>query len=141
VKTHLAMFAAACVALVPANIAVAKTTRLQTVNITDRHMSLEGGEARLYRINDARRNYCRIELIHLGETGRWIYVFDFGPKLFAAERTAYSYNAYFTDPVRNETVTERTTLQSTEGRAKLSKDFEEAKTFFDPLRLAKCSRR
>jgi len=131
--------AAAGIALLPANIIVAKTTRLQTVNITDRHMSLEGGEARLYRVNDRRGRYCRIEVIHLGETGRWTYVFDFGPRLFAAQRTAYSYNGYFTDPDRKETVTERMTLRTAEGRNKLAKDFEESKTFFDARRLAKCS--
>lgn len=133
------MVGAICVAIVPANIAMAKSTRLQTVNITDRHMSLEGGEARLYRIHEARRKYCRIEVIHLGEMGKWIYVFDFGPKLFAAERRQYSYNAYFTSPDRKETLTERTTLKSAEGRTKLSKDFEVYKTFFDARWLTKCS--
>ena len=131
--------AVACVAFMPANVAVAKATRLQTVNITDRHMSLEGGEARLYRIHEAPRKYCRIEVIHLGEMGKWIYVFDFGPKLFAAERRAYSYNGYFTDPDRKETLTERTTLKTAEGRTKLSKDFEEYRTFFSARRLAACS--
>jgi len=93
----------------------------------------------LYRVSDARRTYCRIEVIHLGEVGRLIEVFDFGPKLFAAERTEYRYNEYFTDPALEETVAERTTLKSSEGRTMLSQDFEEARTFFDAHRLAKCS--
>ena len=134
------LFGAICAVLAPTGIAIAKSTRLQTVNITDRHMSLEGGEARLYRVSETGRRFCRIEVIHLGETGQWIYVFDFGSKLFAAERRAISYNGYFTDPNRKETLTERTTLKSPEGRAKLSKGFEESRTFFDARRLAKCSR-
>jgi hypothetical protein len=101
-------------------------------------MSLEGGEARLYRIHDPQRIFCRIEVIHLGEMGRWVYVFDFAPNLFAAERKAYSYNGYFTDSNRKETLTERTTLKSAEGRTNLSKDFEEYKAFFNARGLAAC---
>ncbi len=137
-KILVYLVGAICAALAPTDVAIAKSTRLQTVNITDRHMSLEGGEARLYRVSETGRRFCRIEVIHLGEMGQWIYVFDFGPTLFAAERRAISYNGYFTDPDRKETLTERTTLESAEGRTTLSKDFAESKTFFDARRLAKC---
>ena len=134
-------FVVGCVALMMTSSAIARTTRLQTVNITDRQMSLEGGEARLYRIHEARRSYCRIELIHLGEMGKWVEVFDFGPELIAAERRRYSYNGYFTDPVIQETLAERTTLRSAEGRAELSKAFEEYKGFFRAPLIAKCQGR
>lgn len=135
------ILAAVCANLVMASPAIARTTRLQTVNITDRQMSLEGGEARLYRIQEARRSYCRIELIHMGEMGKWVEVFDFGPKLIAAERRQYSYNAYFTDPVIQETLTQRTTLRSAEGRPELSKAFEEYKSIFRAPLIAKCQGR
>ena len=135
------ILAAVCADLVMVSPAIARTTRLQTVNITDRQMSLEGGEARLYRIQEARQSYCRIELIHMGEMGKWVEVFDFGPKLIAAERRQYSYNGYFADPVIQETLTERTTLRSAEGRAELSKAFEEYKSIFRAPLIAKCQGR
>lgn len=127
-------------ALVMADVAVAKTTRLQTVNLNDKLMSMEGGEARLYRVTNANGAFCRIEAIHYGETGKAIYVFDFAAKLFAAERRKYKYNLpiYMTSDAK-ETLSERTTLASSEGREALTKEFEEYKTFFDARQLAKCS--
>jgi hypothetical protein len=141
VRIRSCILAAVSATLMPANPAVARTTRLQTVDITDRQLSLEGGEARLDRIHEARRSYCRIELIHLGEMGKWVEVFDFGPKLIAAERRRYSYNGHITDPVIQETLTERTTLRSAGGRADLSKAFDEYKTFFRAPLIAKCQGR
>ena len=137
-RLQVHLFACAFGALVLADPAAAKTARLQTVTITDRHLSLEGGEARLYRIHEDQRRYCRIEVIHLGEMGRRTDVFDFGPKLMWAERRKYRYSAYFTDPNRKDELAERTTWGSAAARTELRKDFEEAKTFFDARRLASC---
>ena len=128
------------IALVSANIAVAKTTRLQTVDLTDRQLSLEGGEARLYLVSEAKRQFCRIEVIHFGETGKAIYVFDFAAKLFGAERREYHYSgSIYRDSNVEAILTERTTLASRKGRTMLTKEFEEKKSFFDARQLANCS--
>lgn len=138
-KVFSCIFGALCAALAPASIASAKTTRLQTVNITERQLSLEGGEAILYRVDDGKRRFCRIEVIHYGETGKAIYVFDFAAKLFGSERREYHYSASIYDGSNYEAIlTERTTLASRNGRKTLPNDFVESKAFFDARQLAKC---
>jgi hypothetical protein len=140
-RTLLYICGVVCFALVPTDIAVAKLTRLQTVNLTGmkEFMSTEGGEARLYRTGDVKHGVCRIEAYHFGEMGKAIYVFDFGSKLYAAERREYRYNAFFyTTRNLKVTLTERTTLASLEGRNSLPKDFEAYKALFEARKLAEC---
>lgn len=138
-KLHL-LVCGAIIVLAPVSFAFAKAVRLQTVNLNDRQMSTEGGEARLYRVKDAGRTFCRIEAIHYGETGKAIYVFDFGAKLFAAERREYRYDLpNYMDPGAKQTLTARTTLASREGRDSLPKDFAEYQSFFDARRLVRCA--
>jgi hypothetical protein len=135
------MCGAAWAMLVP-TAAISETTRLQTVDLSDRNMSAEGGEARLYRVTDAIGRHCRIEAVHFGETGRATYVFDFASKLNAAERREYRYDApIHVNPNARQSLTESITLASPEGRKQLETDFEEYRSFFDPLQLSKCGGR
>ena len=141
-KAHLCICGLVCSALVPTGVAVAKSTLLQTVDLTDMSMSTEGGEARLYRTGDLKHGVCRIEAVHFGEIGKAIYVFDFGSKLYAAERSEYRYDLpIHTSTNLKATLTEKTTLASREGRKTLLKDLETYKALFDARKLARCSGR
>ena len=133
---------AICSALVLAGPAAAKSTVLQIVDLTELAMSTEGGEATLYRVNKVKHAVCRIEAIHLGETGKMIQVFDFGSKLYAAEQREYRYKAPLSiDPKAEPILAKTLTLTSEEGQKTLPKDFETFKALFDPTQLAKCVER
>ena len=127
-------------ALLLADAAVAKMTVLQIVDLTGMAMSTEGGEATLYRDNDAVGRVCKIEAIHYGETGRTILVFEFGSKLLTAEATEYRYKTPLNvNPNAKLILSKKTTLASRDGRESLSKEFETYKSLFDAGSLAKCS--
>jgi len=133
---------AICSALVLAGTAVAKSTVLQIVDLSELSMSTEGGEATLYRVNKVKHAVCRIEAIHLGETGKMIQVFDFGSKLYAAEQREYRYKAPLSVDSKAEPIlAKKITLTSEEGKQSLPKDFETYKALFDPSQLAKCVER
>jgi hypothetical protein len=115
---------------------------LQTVDLTDKEMSAEGGEATLYRITTAKGAYCRIEAIHYGETGKAVYGFAFNPRLFSAVKREYAYDPPdFTAPNLKVRLARTETLKTKVGAATLPSDFKEYRSFFDPRQLAKCSRR
>lgn len=131
---------AAGAALLLAGSAVAKMTVLQIVDLTEAGMSTEGGEATLYRDNDAVGLVCKIEAIHYGETGRSILVFEFGSRLMTAEATEYRYKTPISvNPKAKLILNKKTTLSSREGREFLTKEFETYKSLFDAGNLAKCS--
>ncbi len=134
-KLSLYMCGAICSALTLAGTAAAKSTVLQIVDLSEMAMSTEGGEATLYRVNKVKHAVCRIEAIHLGETGKMIQVFDFGSKLYAAEQREYRYKA---DAKAEPILAKKITLTSEEGKTSLPKDFETYKAMFDPAQLAKC---
>ena len=127
-------------ALLLAEAAVAKMTVLQIVDLTEAGMSTEGGEATLYRDNDAVGVVCKIEAIHYGETGRSILVFEFGSKLITAEANEYRYKTPLSvNPKAKLILSKKTTLSSRQGRESLTKEFETYKSLFDANNLAKCS--
>ena len=127
-------------ALLLAQAAVAKMTVLQIVDLTEAGMSTEGGEATLYRDNDAVGVVCKIEAIHYGETGRSILVFEFGSKLITAEVNEYRYKTPLSvNPKAKLILSKKTTLSSRQGRESLTKEFETYKSLFDANNLAKCS--
>lgn len=129
-------------ALLLPSTAAAQWTVLQVVDLTELGMSTEGGEATLYRVPDALGAACKIEVIHFGETGKSISVFEFGRKLVAAETREYRYKVpLYVDAKAKPILTAKVTLASPKGREALPKEFEAYKSTFDPNQLAKCSGR
>ncbi len=134
------VFAALALAISVAAPATAKSIVLQTVNLNDREMSTEGGEATLYRVTSAKGAYCRIEAIHYGETGKAVLGFAFNPRLFSAVMRQYRYNLpIYWDGGGKVASVHTVTLETKEGAAHLPADFKEYLTFFDGRQLAKCS--
>jgi len=134
--------AALALSLLAAGPAFAKSVTLETVDLTARGMSTEGGEAKLYRVTTSNGAYCRIQVIHYGETGKATYAFAFNPRLFSAVMRDYDYS----QPIHAEgeikvTLARSETLRTKNGSATLRAAFKEYRSFFDPRQLAKCSRR
>jgi len=128
-------------ALLVTDIAVAQMAILQIVDLTDRAMSTEGGEATLYRVKFTKPTVCKIDVIHYGKTGRSILEFEFGSKLLAAEAREYHYDKPLTEnPKAKAVLSKKITLVSREGRQSLPKEFETYKALFDANNLAKCAR-
>ena len=140
------MKAYACAALglgiLAAEPSSAKSITLQAVNLNDKEMSAEGGEATLYRVITAKGAYCRIEAVHYGETGKAVYGFAFKRRLFSAVRREYHYDpSDFTAPNLKIELADTQTLETKAGSATLPTAFKEYRSFFDVRQLAKCSGR
>jgi hypothetical protein len=141
-KRALHLCAALCLTNLSAASFAAKPVILQTVDLNDKNMSAQGGEAKLYRITTAKGSYCRIEAIHYGETGKALYGFAFNRRLFSAVRREYHYDpADFTAPNLKIELADTQTLETKKGSATLPTAFKEYRSFFDPRQLARCSRR
>ena len=120
----------------------AKSVTLQTVDLNDKDMSAEGGEATLYRVSIGKSVYCRIEAIHYGETGKAIYGFAFNPRLFSAVRREYQYEQpIYIDPGAKQTLTSTETLKTKEGSTTLPVAFREYRSFFEARNMSRCLRR
>ena len=126
-------------ALLITGAAVAQMTVIQVVDLSDKGLSTEGGEATLYRVKNSNPKLCKIDVIHYGEEGRSILEFEFGTKLRAAEAREYRYKVPLAvDPKAKPKLTKKTTMASRAGRESLQKEFETYKALFDPDDLAKC---
>jgi hypothetical protein len=124
-------------AIAAANRAVA----LQTVDLSDKGMSTEGGEAKLLRVTSGKSSYCRIDVVHYGETGKTTYGFAFNPRLFSAAKREYRYaEPIYTNPNVKVARTEVMTLKTPTGAKTLPTAFQEYRAFFEPRKLARCSR-
>src|SRR5687768_8222241 len=82
-----------CCTLVWTNGADAKPVLLQTVDLSEKAMSTEGGVAKLFRMSSRKGTGCKIEAVHYGEMGKATYVFLFDPNLYSAARRDYSYDS------------------------------------------------
>lgn len=119
---------------------MAQMAVIQIVDLTERGMSAEGGEATLYRVKYAKPTICKIDVIHYGETGRSILEFEFGSKLLAAEAREYRYEEPLAlNPKAKPVLSKKVKLESREGRQSLPKEFETYKSLFDASHLAICS--
>ena len=120
-------------------VAVAQQKVIQVIDLTEKGMSTEGGEATLYQVKNSRPTICKIDVIHYGETGRSILEFEFGAKLNAAEAREYHYKVPLAeDPKAQPKLTNRVTMTSWEGRETLQKEFETYKSFFAASDLEQC---
>jgi hypothetical protein len=115
-----------------------KSIILQTVDLTDRNLSAEGSEAKLYQILPAGE--CRIETIFYGEGGRVAYGFEFGSHLRSATEREYHYKVpWYIPPDERQVVSvHSTTLKNAAGRRSLPTEFETEKAYFKPELLADC---
>ena len=126
-------------ALLMTGVAVAQMTVIQVIDLAEKGMSTEGGEATLYRVKNSNPKLCKIDVIHYGEEGRSILEFEFGTKLTAAEAREYRYKVPIAvDPKAKPKLIKKTTMASRAGREALQKEFETYKSLFDPVDLAKC---
>lgn len=133
--------AAIACALASAGAAAATTTLRQSVDLTELGLSIEGGEARLYRVERRGVRHCRIEAIHYGESGKATLFFDFGAKLLAAERRDYGYASPLSvNPAVKVRLVSMLTLNSRAGRKELEADLVEYKSYFPTREIAQCSR-
>ena len=140
-KTALYFCGALLVTVWPAP-SPAKSVTLQTVDLTGKGMSTEGGEAKLYRSADAKGSHCTIKAIHFGETGKTTYDFTFGSRLFSAERREYDYDKpIYADPNVNVSSIRTESLKTKAGSLTLPAAFKEYRSFFDARQLARCFRR
>ncbi|WP_294124205.1 hypothetical protein [Sphingomonas sp.] len=119
--------------------AIAQQTVIQVIDLSEKGMSTEGGEATLYRVRNTRPTICKIDVIHYGETGRSILEFEFGAKLNAAEAREYRYKVPLAeDPHAKPKLIKAVTMATREGRETLQKEFETYKSFFSASDLEKC---
>ena len=131
--------AAVCATALAPSPCSATSVTLQTVDLTDKGMSIEGGETTLYRISNGKKVHCRIEAIHYGEGGKTIYGFAFNPRLFSATRREYGYNhPIYVDTPLMQRLTGTETLKTKGGAATLPAAFSEYRSFFDRRKLATC---
>jgi hypothetical protein len=138
-KRTLTLCITLCVTALVAEAGAAKSVVLQTIDLTDRGMSTEGGEVSLYRVTTAKSAYCRIEATHLGETGKTIYAFAFNPRLFSAAKREYDYDAsIWAKRSIKQTLANTETLKTKVGAATLPAAFAEYRAFFDAHMLASC---
>ena len=140
-KLTLTACAVLCVTAFAAVPCSAKSVTLQTVDLNDKGMSTEGGEAKLYRVSTGKNVYCRIEAIHYGHGGKAIYGFAFKPRLFSAVRREYRYQQpIYIDPGAKQTLTSTETLKTKGGSATLPAAFKEYRSFFEVRKLESCLR-
>lgn len=119
--------------------AIAQQTVIQVIDLSEKGMSTEGGEATLYRVRNTRPTICKIDVIHYSETGRSILEFEFGVKLNAAEAREYRYKVPLAeDPHAKPKLIKTVTMATREGRETLQKEFEAYKSFFAASDLEKC---
>ena len=122
-----------------AGTAAAQQTVIQVIDLTDKGMSTEGGEATLYRVRNTSPTVCKIDVIHYGETGRSILEFEFRSKLQAAEAREYRYKVPLAeDPKAKPKLTNKVTMGSREGRQALQKQFEIYRSLFAASDLERC---
>ena len=138
-KQKLIICVTVCVNAFVAEPCLAKSVKLQAIDLTDKGMSTEGGETTLYRVTNGKTVYCRIEAIHYGEGGKTIYGFAFNPRLFSAVRRGYEYDhPIYVDPNVKQRLTSTESLKTKEGAATLPAAFSEYRSFFDRRKLATC---
>ncbi|MCL6739654.1 hypothetical protein LZ518_00655 [Sphingomonas sp. RB56-2] len=138
-KLALRIFGAVGLALLTAGTAAAQQTVIQVVDLAEKGLSTEGGEATLYRVKNSNPKLCKIDVIQFGEEGRSILEFEFRSKLLAAEAREYRYKVPIAvDPKAKPKLTKKTTMADRAGRESLQKEFETYKALFDPADLAKC---
>jgi hypothetical protein len=114
---------------------------LQVVDLSEKGMSTEGGEARLLRMANSNLGSCKIEVVHYGEMGRTTYRFMFDRALRYAARREYSYAEHFAASSRSKmTLRREVLLSSQEGARELPIAYVEYRGFFDPRKLALCNR-
>lgn len=119
----------------------AKSVRLQTIDLSDRGMSSEGGEAILYRVIDGKSIYCRIAVVHFGETGKTTLGFAFNPRLFSAVQRNYDYATSVNLDPRAKIVRVRVeSLKTKAGAATLPAAFPQYRSLFDSRKLRACAR-
>ena len=122
-----------------AGAAAAQQTVIQVIDLTEKGMSTEGGEATLYRVKNSWPTICKIDVIHYGETGRSILEFEFRSKLQAAEEREYRYRVPLAeDPKAKPKLTKKVTMANKTGRETLQKEFETYKSLFAASDLEKC---
>ena len=121
--------------------ALAADRVLQVVDLSDKGMSTEGGEAKLFRLIGSPNGTCKIEVTHNGETGYTSLRFVFDRQLrFAAQRT-YSYDGHIFELTNlKPRLTREINLSSPEGARELPPMYSEYRAFFDPAKLAQCNR-
>lgn len=113
---------------------------VQTVDLTTKNMSAEGGDAKLYHLKGRKGALCRIKVVHYGESGKATYDFTFGRALYSAEKMEYDYNSPISVNSNAKAVLRRTvTLTSQDGKKTLPAEFKTYKSFFDGGKLAQCS--
>ena len=127
--------------LVSASAAMAADITLQVVDLTDKGLSTEGGEAKLFRMTNSTAGACKIEVVHYGEMGRITYRFIFDRALRFAARREYSYAEHVAVSSRMKmTLRREVLLASPEGSRELTTAYVESRAFFDSRKLAQCNR-
>lgn len=133
--------ALALLLLLSSSAALAAETTLQVVDLTDKGLSTEGGEARLFRMTNSTLGACKIEVVHYGEMGRITYRFIFDRALRYAALREYSYAEHVATSSRMKmTLRREVLLASPEGSRELLGSYAEYRGFFDPRKLAQCNR-
>lgn len=128
-----------CGALLISGAAIAQQTVIQVIDLSEKGMSGDAGEATLYRVKNTRPTVCKIDVIHYGETGRSILEFEFGTKLTAAQTREYRYKVPLAeDPKAKPKLVNTVTMATREGRDALQKEFETYKSLFAASDLEKC---
>jgi hypothetical protein len=141
VRLRLRQRALALSLLLAAAPALAADATLQVVDLTDRGLSTEGGEARLFRMTNSSLGSCKIEVVHYGEMGRITYRFIFDQELRYAALREYSYAEHVAVSSRMKmTLRREVLLSSQEGRRELPAAYAENRSFFDSRKLALCNR-
>lgn len=132
---------AAPLSLLP-QAAQAGTILLQTVDLTDKGLSTEGGEAKLFRLTGSSLGRCKIEAVHYGEMGRTTMRFIFDGRLRYAAMREYHYPGPFASN-RNGRIRliREVLLSSAEGARTLPGDWVTYKGYFDAAKLAQCAGR
>lgn len=119
--------------------AIAQQTVIQVIDLTEKGMSTEGGEATLYRVENSWPTFCKIDVIHYGETGRSILEFEFRSKLQAAEAREYRYKVPLAeDPKAKPKLTKKVTMASREGQETLQEEFDTYKALFAASDIKRC---
>jgi hypothetical protein len=127
--------------LMSATPALAADATLQVVDLTDRGLSTEGGEARLLRMTNSSLGSCKIEVVHYGEMGRTTYRFIFDRELRYAALREYSYAEHVAVSSRMKmTLRREVLLSSQEGLRELPATYAEYRGFFDSRKLVLCNR-
>lgn len=134
-------FGLAAPLLLIAGTAHAADPVLQVVDLSEKGMSSEGGEAKLFRLTNSRLGACKIEVVHFGEMGRTTLRFLFDRQLRFAARREYSYSGHIAstpDPVM--TLRSEANLSSPGAAGELRLAYAEYRAMFDPAKLSRCER-